>query len=164
MAAVATGDDEPVRRLGPSGSTRFAVSALAALSAELEQKLEERASRPRQAFISASTREHRFAFYMESWRQKVERIGNLNYPDEARRNNLAGSLLLDVALNADGSVLEITVRRSSGYRVLDEAAVRIVELAAPFAPFPDDIARDFDVLHITHTWEFASGGDRFSSR
>ncbi len=100
---------------------------------------------------------------MEAWRQKVERIGNLNYPDEARRRKLSGNLLLDVALNPDGSINEITLRRSSGERALDDAAVRIVKLAAPYAKFPDDIRKDVDILHIERTWQFLSG-NRFVSR
>ncbi|MGE0485136.1 MAG: energy transducer TonB [Gammaproteobacteria bacterium] len=128
--------------------------ALASLNAELQQRLDSHAKRPRQKYISANTREYRYAAYMEAWRAKVERIGNLNYPEEARRRNLSGSLLLDVALNPDGSVDEITVRRSSGHQVLDDAAVRIVELAAPFAPFPDDVREEVDILHVTRTWNF----------
>lgn len=133
--------------------------ALASLDAELQQKLETHAKRPRQKFISANTQEYRYAAYMEAWRAKVERIGNLNYPDEARQRQLSGALLLDVALRPDGSVLEILVRRSSGHKVLDDAAVRIVELAAPFAPFPDDIAREVDVLHVTRTWKFLNNAE-----
>jgi periplasmic protein TonB len=100
---------------------------------------------------------------MEAWRAKVERIGNINYPDEARRRRLSGSLLLDVALNPDGSVQEITVRRSSGHKVLDDAAIRIVELASPFAPFPPDIRGEVDVLHVTRTWKFLNS-NQFSAR
>ncbi|MFT4561050.1 MAG: protein TonB [Gammaproteobacteria bacterium] len=137
--------------------------AMASLDAELQQKLELRARRPRRKFISASTKEYRFAAYMEAWRAKVERVGNINYPDEARRKDLSGSLLLDVALNPDGSVREITVRRSSGKKVLDDAAVRIVELAAPFARFPDDFLKEIDILHVTRTWKFLNS-DKFSSR
>jgi len=133
--------------------------ALASLDAELQQKLETHAKRPRQKFISANTQEYRYAAYMEAWRAKVERIGNLNYPDEARQKQLSGALLLDVALRPDGSVIEILVRRSSGHKVLDDAAVRIVELAAPFAPFPDDIAREIDVLHVTRTWKFLNNAE-----
>lgn len=133
--------------------------ALASLNAELQQKLETHAKRPRQKFISANTQEYRYAAYMEAWRAKVERIGNLNYPDEARQKQLSGALLLDVALRPDGSVIEILVRRSSGHKVLDDAAVRIVELAAPFAPFPDDIAREVDVLHVTRTWKFLNNAE-----
>lgn len=137
--------------------------ALASVNAELQQRLDSRAHRPRQKYISANTREYRYATYMEAWRAKVERIGNINYPDEARERQLSGALLLDVALNPDGSVVEITVRRSSGHKVLDDAAVRIVELAAPYAPFPDDVRREVDVLHITRTWKFLDT-DQFSSR
>ncbi len=137
--------------------------AMASLNAELQQKLELRARRPRRKFISANTKEFRFAAYMEAWRAKVERVGNINYPDEARQRDLSGSLLLDVAINPDGSVREITVRRSSGQKVLDDAAVRIVELASPFAPFPDDFLREIDILHVTRTWKFLNNA-KFSSR
>ena len=137
--------------------------ALASLNAELQQRLDSRAKRPRQKYISASTKEYRYAAYMEAWRAKVERVGNLNYPDEARRRELAGSLLLDVALRPDGAVAEITVRRSSGHKVLDDAAVRIVELAAPYAPFPDDIRAEVDILHVTRTWNFLNN-QQFSAR
>jgi len=137
--------------------------AMASVDAELQQKLELRAQRPRRKFISANTKEFRFAAYMEAWRAKVERVGNINYPDEARRRDLSGSLLLDVALNPDGSVREITIRRSSGQKVLDEAAIRIVELASPFAPFPDDFLREIDILHVTRTWKFLNNS-KFSGR
>lgn len=137
--------------------------ALASLNAELQQRLDSRAKRPRRKYISANTREYRYAAYMEAWRAKVERIGNINYPDEARRRRLSGNLLLDVALNPDGSVQEITVRRSSGHKVLDAAAVRIVELASPFAPFPPDIRREVDILHVTRTWKFLNS-NKFSTR
>jgi len=127
---------------------------IAALNSELRRKLEAQSQRPRRKFISASTREYKYAAYMEAWRIKVERVGNLNYPDEARKNRLTGSLILDVALNTDGSVNQITIRRSSGSKILDDAAVRIVELSSPFAPFPDHIRAETDILHITRTWQF----------
>lgn len=131
---------------------------IAALSAQIKEKLEARAHRPRRTFISANTRSYKYAAYMEAWRAKVERIGNLNYPDEARKRKLSGSLILDVALNPDGSVNDVIVRRSSGYKILDDAAIRIVHLAAPFAPFPEDIRKDTDILHITRTWQFLNNG------
>lgn len=127
---------------------------IASLSAEVRRKLDAKAKRPRRKFISASTKEYKYAAYMEAWRAKVERVGNLNYPDAARKKNLSGNLILDVALNNDGTVREITVRRSSGHRILDDAAIRIVELSAPFAPFPDQIKKETDILHITRTWQF----------
>ena len=93
---------------------------------------------------------------MSEWVRKVERVGNLNYPDAARREGITGKLLLDVALNPDGTIRNISVLRPSGHSLLDEAAVRIVNLAAPYAPFPPDIRKDADVLHITPTWEFST--------
>lgn len=133
------------------------------LSAEIDQRLKAFEARPKRKWITARTREHAYAAYMEAWREKVERIGNLNYPPEARRLGLSGSLSLDVALNADGTVADILLRRSSGEKVLDEAAVRIVELAAPFAEFPPSIHAEVDILHIERTWRFSSG-NRFNSR
>lgn len=130
--------------------------AMASLSAEIDQKLRAYSKRPKRKWITAQTREYKYAAYMEAWRAKVERVGNLNYPDEARRRKLSGSLLLDVALKPNGTVLDITLRRSSGHKVLDDAAVRIVRLAAPFAPFPEAIRKDVDILHIERTWQFLS--------
>lgn len=114
--------------------------------------------RPRRKFVSANTREHLYAGYMRSWVSKVERVGNVNYPERARRENLAGGLVLSVDVLEDGSVGRIRVLRSSGHDVLDEAAVRIVRLSAPFAPLPEEIRREVDVLTITRTWQFSSSG------
>jgi protein TonB len=127
---------------------------IAALSARLDAASTAYASRARRRAISASTREFRYATYMEAWRRKVERIGNLNYPEAAKEQGLYGSLILRVAVRADGSLESIRVLRSSGQPLLDEAAKQIVELAAPFAPFPPDIAAETDVLDITRTWQF----------
>jgi protein TonB len=126
------------------------------LSAQLDANLQAYADRPRQIFVSARTQEFKYANYMSEWVRKVERVGNLNYPDEARRSGISGKLMLDVALNADGTVREIRVIRPSGYPVLDEAAVRIVNLAAPYLPFPPEIRKEADVLHLTRTWEFST--------
>jgi protein TonB len=130
------------------------------LSAEISRDWQAYQQRPRQKFINARTREYKYAAYMDAWRAKVERVGNLNYPDQAKRAKIAGNLVLDVALNADGSVRAAVVRRSSGHKVLDDAAVRIVELAAPFSPFPADIRGETDILHITRTWKFHEHGVR----
>lgn len=113
--------------------------------------------RARRKSISASTREFRYASYLAAWAQKVERIGNLNYPQAARDQRLYGSLILHVAVRADGSLENIRVVRSSGFDLLDQAAIRIVELAAPFSPFPPDIAAETDVLDIVRTWQFMRG-------
>jgi len=129
----------------------------ARLIAEIDRVWNEYQQRPKHKFLNARTRQYKYAAYMKAWEAKVERIGNLNYPEEARRRGLSGQLRLDVALNPDGSINVITVRRSSGYTVLDDAARRIVQLAAPFAPFPENIREDTDVLHITRTWRFNEG-------
>jgi protein TonB len=128
--------------------------AIARLSAELRQKQQAYAQMPREKYISANTREYRYASYEDSWRQKVERIGNLNYPDEAKTNKLSGTLLLDVAINPDGSLKSVRIDRSSGHRALDNGAIRIVRMASPFAPLPPEIRKEVDVLHILRVWQF----------
>lgn len=135
---------------------------IARLSAELDQSRQAYSRRPRERIITSQTKSFRDAAYMEAWREKIERIGNLNYPEEARRQNLSGSLVLDVALKPDGSLHSIELRHSSGHKTLDDAAVRIVQLAAPFAPFPAEMRKDTDILHITRAWQFLSG-NRFAS-
>jgi protein TonB len=127
---------------------------MASLDAQLRQSMQAYSKRPRQTFISARTQEFRHASYMNEWVAKVERVGNLNYPDEARRQGISGNLMLQVSINTDGSVRNIRLLRSSGHKVLDDAAIRIVQLAAPFAPLPPEIRKDTDILHITRTWEF----------
>ncbi|MFT5139597.1 MAG: protein TonB, partial [Rhodothermales bacterium] len=112
---------------------------------------------PRRKFISANTREYEFASYMQAWVAKVERVGNINYPIEVRRRKLVGNLLMTVGISRDGSVENIEIMRSSGLKELDDAAVRIVRLAGPYSPLPDNISSKVDVLHITRTWKFSSG-------
>lgn len=126
------------------------------LNAQLSESMQAYADRPRQVFVSARTQEFKYANYMLEWVKKVERVGNLNYPDAARRDSISGKLLLDVELNPDGTVRNISVLRPSGQPLLDEAAVRIVNLAGPFPPFPPEIRKEADVLHITRTWEFST--------
>ena len=99
-----------------------------------------------------------FAFYLEAWRRQVERVGKLNYPAEARRQKITGALRLLAVIDADGALVEATLMESSGHAVLDEAALRIVRLAAPFAPFPPDIRAAADRLEIERTWRFAGPG------
>ncbi|MDE2117132.1 MAG: energy transducer TonB [Betaproteobacteria bacterium] len=127
---------------------------IARLEAEIHKNLDTYQKMPRRKFIGARTQEFRFAQYVEDWRIKVERIGNLNYPEQARQQKIFGSLQLTVAIRADGSVESVEVSHSSGQRILDAAAQRIVKLAAPFAPLPPEIRRDTDILSITRTWTF----------
>jgi protein TonB len=126
------------------------------LSEEINQSMQAYAKRPKQVYVSARTQEFKYANYMVEWVKKVERVGNLNYPDAARREGVSGKLLLDVALNPDGSVRNITVLKSSGHAAIDEAAIRIVNLAAPYPPFSPEISKEADILHITRTWEFST--------
>jgi len=127
---------------------------IARLEAQIEQEQEAYQKRPRRKFVGARTQEYRFARYIEDWRLKVERIGTLNYPEVAREQKIYGSLQLTVSIRADGSVEKIEINRSSGQKLLDEAALRIVRLGEPYAAFPPDIAKDVDILSITRTWMF----------
>lgn len=137
-------------------------SDIASLEAELAKEQQLYAKRPRIHRLSAaSTMRDKGAWYKDEWRKKVERIGNLNYPDEARRKQIYGNLRLMVSINRDGSLYEVLVLESSGQPLLDQAAQRIVRLAAPFAPFTGDLS-DIDRLEIIRTWKFARG-DRLSS-
>ena len=132
---------------------------IARLNASLGEQLEINAKRPKPKFITgANAKEYKYASYMADWERRIEKFGSINFPDEARRRNLHGNILLDVAINPDGTVVDVTIRKSSGIKILDDAALRIVHLAAPFAPFPPAFLKDFTVLHITRTWQFLPGG------
>ena len=124
------------------------------LEALIAKQQDEFQKRPKRKFIGARTQEYRFALYVEAWRQKIEKIGNLNYPQAAKDNKLYGQLRLTVSIKADGSLEGIEINKSSGSKILDEAARHIVELAAPYASFPDNIRKDTDILSVTRTWTF----------
>ena len=135
--------------------------AIARIEGQIARQLEEYNQRPRKKFIGARVEEYRFAQYVEDWRQKIERIGNLNYP-AAAKGRLYGSLVLTVIIKANGDLDRVEISRSSGQSLLDEAARRIVQMAAPYAAFPESIRRDTDVLEITRTWTFTNA-DRLRS-
>ncbi|HMH18849.1 MAG TPA: TonB family protein [Burkholderiales bacterium] len=134
---------------------------IARMEAQIARQIEEYNKRPRKTFVGARAAEIRYALYVEDWRQKIERIGNLNYPERAR-GKIYGSLRLTVSINSDGTLAAMDLERSSGYKVLDAAAERIVQLAAPYAKFPPDIRTETDILVITRTWHFARGDKVFS--
>jgi protein TonB len=134
---------------------------IARLEAQIDKDLDFYQNRPRRRFLGARTQEYRFARYIEDWRIKVERVGTLNYPQAARDQKIYGSLQLTVSIKADGTVENIEINRSSGQKILDQAALRIVRLGAPYSPFPADISRDTDVLSITRTWTFTRS-DQFT--
>ena len=131
---------------------------MARLAAEIQLRSEQYAKRPSRKFVSASTREYAWAEYLRGWVDRVERVGNLNYPDEARRRRIGGLVVISVAVRRDGSVEATRIVQSSRIPMLDAAALRIVELSQPFAPLPKT-QENPDVLHVTRTWQFLPGGE-----
>lgn len=130
---------------------------VAAVQAQLDQQVQQYARRPKiHRITAASTMRDKGAFYKEAWRRKVEKLGNINYPDKARQKKIYGSLRLVAVINADGSINRVEISKSSGKRVLDDAAIRIVKSAAPYAPFGDDL-REFDQVEIIRTFRFEKG-------
>lgn len=152
-------EDSPITSKSLTAAQLFERSQqIAKLSAEINKLKKAYQQTPKHTWVhGANAKKYRFASYMDAWRAKVERIGNINYPELVLKNKLAGSLLLDVAINPDGSVHSARITRSSGYRELDRAALRIVNMSAPFPPLTEDILKDTDVLHIPRVWRFQQG-------
>ena len=157
-AAVASPAD--VRQDNPAKGTAEARDLLEKsleierLEAQIAREHQAYQQRPKKKFVGARTSESRFALYIDNFRAKIERIGTLNYPDEARARKIYASLQLTVGIRSDGEVESVEVNRSSGYKFLDQAAVRIVRMSAPFDAFSQEIRRDTDILYITRTWTF----------
>jgi protein TonB len=147
--------EEPTTKMSGRDLADLSLAAMR-LQAQIDRQLHAYQKRPRKKFIGARAAEYRFAQYEEDWRNKVERVGTLNYPPEAR-GKLYGTLRLTVTVRPDGSVESIELDRSSGLKVLDAAAFKIVRMASPFAAFPTNIRRDTDLLVITRTWFFGQG-------
>ena len=169
LLASLTGGD--MQQLAPSRETKPTKSAqgsadetrekLARVQAEIARQVSDYQKRPRKHHFMPSTSEYRYARYVEDWRARVEKIGNDHYPDEAR-GRVYGALRMTVSIRKDGSLAEAVIENPSGSPVLDRAARRIIKLAAPFPPFPPEIARDTDILEITRTWMFTN--DQFATR
>ncbi|MBC7756773.1 MAG: energy transducer TonB [Bdellovibrio sp.] len=153
-AQAEEGDEKTTIDMPDRAAIAAAMKEMDRLSAIIDKQQSEYEKRPKRKFIGARTKEYRFAMYVESWRQKVERIGNTNYPEAAKAQKLYGQLRMTVSIKADGSIEDVVIDKSSGSKILDEAAKRIVELAAPYSRFPDDIKKDTDILSITRTWTF----------
>jgi protein TonB len=128
------------------------------LQAQIQKEWEQYQKRPKKTFVGSVAQEYRFAKYIETWRLKVEDIGTRNYPEAVRNAGLSGSLQLTVAIAKDGSLYDVTIDRSSGQRLIDAAALKILQMSEPFARFPPDIAKDTDILYITRTWTFSPEG------
>lgn len=125
------------------------------LEAQIAKQQDEYQKRPKRRFIGARTKEASDALYLEAWRQKVERIGNMNYPAAAKDQKIYGRLQLTVSINSDGSIEKIVIDRPSGSKILDDAAKNILNLAAPYAKFSDEMKKNTDILDITRTWTFS---------
>ena len=132
--------------------------AMARLAAEIHLRSERYAKRPKRKFVSASTQEYAWATYLSEWVKRVERVGNLNYPDEARQRRLAGAVVITIAIRRNGSVETAQIVKSSGIPLLDSSALRIAKLAEPYAALPRTEDNP-DILHVTRTWQFLPGGE-----
>ena len=127
---------------------------IARLEAQIAKEWQAYQKLPRRKFIGARAESAVYAEYVENWRQRIEAVGTQNYPQEARRLRIFGSLMITVSIKADGSVEQVEIERSSGHQVLDQAAVRIIDLAGPFTPFPLAVRSEYDILSITRMWSF----------
>jgi periplasmic protein TonB len=123
-------------------------------------QLRMRGEASQQLWIAADTRESDVAVYLDSWRRKIERVGTMNFPDVARRQKLSGTPVIEVTIGSDGKLLQTVVRRSSGHEEIDEAAMRILKLAAPYDPFPGDLAAKHDEIRIAYEWQFLGGASQ----
>jgi protein TonB len=161
--AVTQPEPQTESRVAPNSADIMAKSLeIARLEAQISKDWDAYQKRPRRRFLGARTQEFRFARYIEDWRQKVERVGTLNYPEAAKNQKIYGSLQLTVSIKPDGTVENIEINRSSGQKILDDAARRIVQLAAPYAAFPAEISKDTDILSITRTWTFTRADQLFT--
>jgi len=132
--------------------------AIASLQAQLDRQRQEYARRPRKYTISsASTKKSQDAQYLDSWRRRIEAVGNVNYPSQARQQQIYGNVRMLVALRPTGEIQEVRILQSSGESVLDQAAMEIITLAAPFAPFPEEMRAEADILEIIRTFRFHEG-------
>lgn len=157
QAPIESPQDAVEPRLSPTDQRRLMdlSQEIASLEAQVDLEANTEAKSPRvRRLTSVSARAAVDAYYLQSWRRKVETVGNLNYPEEARREQLYGSLRLMVSITPDGGLKDVRILDSSGFKVLDDAAIRIVRQAAPFAPFPEEMRQSTDVLEIIRTWQF----------
>lgn len=127
------------------------------LIAQISQRWQEYQKKPRRTFLSPSAKSDAAANYMAMWREQVESVGNENYPDQARQQKISAELIIDVAINPDGSINQVNLVKRSAYPFLNDAAIRFIELASPFAPFPEELKATTDIIHITRSFHFLEG-------
>jgi protein TonB len=168
---VSRGGSDPVPELpqptdAPAPTPQLAAALIqqaapqtTALEVGLRAELPDGSDDARTLIATPSTRQSGLAEYLDGWRRRVERIGTANYPTELLGNIHAGRPTLEVVIAADGRLDDIVVRRSSGDTALDQAALKILRLAAPFPPLPPSIRESYDVLRFAYEWDFAAGGE-----
>lgn len=149
----------PVEQVVPSDAPRIADLphdrlTIARLEAQIAREWDAYQKLPKRKFLGARTQKAIEAEYLDSWRQRIERVGTANFPDEARRRGVFGTVMVTVAIRADGTVESIEIDRSSGSRILDVSVEKIVQLAGPFKPFSAELRKEADILHITRNWAF----------
>lgn len=149
--------DETAQEIPDAASLIDKSYRLTGLIANLDNQNINQAKANRKRTISAAIHRSSDALYLDNWRRKIERIGNKNYPSQAKTNNVYGNLRLNVAINRDGTVHHVKIEKSSGSKILDDAALRIVRLAAPFKPLTREMAKDTDILQIIRVWRFQPG-------
>jgi protein TonB len=150
-------DDPAATRQRAATLVQQAAPQTSAMEVALRAELPDGSDDARTLLATPSTRQSGLAEYLDGWRRRVERIGTANYPTELLGNLRAGRPTLEVVIAADGRLDDIIVRRSSGDKALDQAALKILRLAAPFAPLPDNIREDYDVLRFAYEWDFSAG-------
>ena len=156
----ATSTPETIGFAADTPTLREMVQEIASLEARIAKERQAQAKEPRvKRLTSVSTKSAMEAAYLNMWRQKVERIGNANYPS----GNVYGNLRMLVVLSYDGTLNEVRILESSGHRVLDNAALRIVRLAAPYQAFPVEMRKQYDQLEIIRTWKFSRAGASLDS-
>ncbi len=134
-----------------------AVPTVGLNAAVADRELHLRGERATDGKLLADTRESAIATYLDGWKRRIERVGTINFPNEARRRQLSGNPVVEVAIRANGTLETVIVRRTSGHPELDNAAVGIVRLAAPFEPFPGALRERFPVLRFAYEWQFING-------
>lgn len=158
-AQIADPKTVPIEQVKPTDAPKLAdlphdKVAIARLEAQIAREWEAYQKLPKRKFIGARTQSAIEAEYLDAWRLRIERVGTANFPDEAKRQGVLGTVMVTVAINADGTVEKVEIDRSSGSRVLDRAVEKIVQLAGPFQPFPAPLRKEADILHITRNWAF----------
>ncbi len=157
VAAAETRTDQPQPTPLSGRDLADAARAMARLEGEIAKMADEYNKRPQKKFVGARAKEYGLAPYFDAWKQKIERIGTLNYPDEAR-GKLYGRVVIFVELRVeDGSLYNAEISRSSGQKVLDQAAMRILRMAAPFGPIPREAMGGATVLSFAREWNFVPG-------